>query len=326
MDEAKKKQLQQIIILVVVLVLLGVAVAFSMKRTGGGAASRGATSAAASKPATNMAAAGMPPKSGASSVPLPAGGRAAGQLNPNMWRVYALTPPKNPFMQQESWYAATFSRLLPGYPWLRTNGFFDKPSDVLPNINALFGKGVSFKKIELQRHFKDRSHVLSGVSEDDRMTTTLTAEEKTPPDVDLVFDGNGNPVRKDVTDGPELVSNLGPDGKPIEGSDIIPLGPLGGGGVRLDGLGAPGVGESLAVHGISIHSKGRASALLKVNGSTRIVGVGDALAPRYVVTKISKSGVELKDTKSGTKKFVELKAPSKDSDSKDMPLISGLGM
>jgi hypothetical protein len=318
MDEAKKKQLGQIGILIA-LIVVGVIVTIVMRPKP--PATGGATASAASKPATEMDKAGITPdmqrSAGSTSVPA-AGGAGVQKLNPNMWKVYAITPPKNPFVQQESWYADTFKRLLPGYPELKNSGFFDKPTEVMPDVNRIFGKDLKFKYIDLNRDFKEINHTLTGLSADGKMSTTLTASEDAPDGVHLTFDQSGNVIDKNTIQGQKRGGSVG--------GDDVPLGEFDGQLPLPDGLMTQGAqGTGMAVHGVSINS-GRASALVMLNGSSRIVAVGDALTAKFAVSKITGSGIEVKDTETGEKKFIEIKAP--DAGDKEAPaaMLRGLNL
>jgi hypothetical protein len=247
-----------------------------------------------------MAKAGLPPK-GASSVPAP-GADNASKLNPNMWRVYALTPPRNPFVQQESWYAETFQRMIPGYPQLEE--YFNSESDVLPNLNHLFGEKIDFAKVDLARNHRDQVYVLKGTSDDGKTDTTVTATEVKPADIELTFDRNGHVVDRNLPLGNDGLPPAG--GSPGDAPGRLPV--PGGPGSAMEGS-----GDSLGCTGISIHD-GHASALMTLNGSSYLVHEGGALPPRYSNVHITPNGVELKDTETGKKQFVQLKAPDKEED------------
>lgn len=308
MDEAKKKQLGQIGLLVVLLlVLVGGVIFMQQKMQGGSAGGGGAAPGAVSKTeATDMSKTGVTvqDQQGASSVPAP-GTTSASKLNPNMWRVYSLTPPKNPFVQQESWYADTFRKLLPGYPEI--GSYFEKPGDVLPNMNRLFGDKINFDKFELARNFKDKNYSLTGTDADGSMTTTLKAHEVKPADVSIVFDRHGNKVERNANGGEFDLTDQ------ANGTNKLPL-PGGGMTGGSDGM-TPGMGEgeALGCTGISIHG-GHASALMQYNGSSYIVQEGGGLPPRFSNAHITDKGVQLKDTSTGKTRFIELKAPVKDDD------------
>jgi hypothetical protein len=326
MDEAKKKQLQQVAVLIVLLIVLGVASMYMMGRNAASSGGGAATADAASKPSTAMAEAGITDTDrqnmgGSTSVP---GGAAtnAMKLNPNMWRVYALAPPRNPFVEEESWYAGTFKELLPGYPQLRDSGFFEKRGEVLPDINRLF-PNMKFEYIDLNRSFKEINRTLNGESKDGKMLTSLTLSEERPDDIQMTFDGSGNPVRKEEIQragrGGSVDGEGGPGGLP-------PLGD--GSGFFGDGsmpVMQPQGGGAMAVHGISIHS-GKATALVRSGESTRLVEVGDALSANYSVTKITGSGIEVKDTRTGEKKFIEIAEPGKEDNSARPAMMRGLSM
>jgi hypothetical protein len=328
MDEAKKKQLQQILILVVLLVVLGVAMSMMLGRQT--ATSPGsATEAAASKPSTAMASAGITDADrqrmgGTTSVPAAASNIQ--RLNPNMWKVYTLTPPKNPFVQQESWYADTFRKLLPGYPQLKSNGFFDKPTEVLPDLNALFGAGIDFEYVDINRDFPERNYTLQGTSEDGKMNTVLSAVEKRPENTRLTFDPGGNLIDKDSIRQATLTNRMADGGAAtdttsVNGINFGGLPPLPG----LDGVAGQQRGNAMSVHGVSIHS-GRSSALVMLNGVTRIVKVGDDLTAQYAVSKITGSGIEIRDTKSGETKFIELRAPSTAASDAPSGMMRGMNL
>jgi hypothetical protein len=314
MDEAKRKQFGQIAILVVLLVGLGVAVVMMVSKQGG-KSKGGATKAAASKTAaTDMAQTGVAAANGggASSVPSPSTSNAS-KLNPNMWRVYALSPPRNPFVQEESWYASTFKKMLPGYPELKD--WLNKPGDVLPDIHKLFGDKVDFDKIELSRTFSDQTYTVQGASEDGKMQTSLTAHVKQPENISQDFDAQGNKIAKFIP------------GAGAPGAGDVPLGrtPRLPGGSDDGGLppNAQGSGEALGCTGISFHN-GHASALMTFNGASYIVNEGGSIPPQYTSAHIVDNGVQLKDSKTGKTKFVELKAPSKDDKMPDFTHRGGM--
>lgn len=320
MDEAKKKQLGQILLLVG-LVIVAVVAFIVMQRNMPGGSGSAAPAAASSTPATNMADAGV-----TDADRVRAGGVASGRaaasgpkLNPNMWRVYSINPPANPFVEEESWYAATFRQSLPGYPMLKDSGFFDKPGEVLPDLNALFGNDIDFDYAELTRNFDDQTYSLDGTSADGRMRTTLTATEQAPANIEVKYDGDGNIMASEIPGAGGAVSGdsaLPPSNGGFFGD--TPLPPLSGGAANAGGGG-------MAVHGVSIHS-GRSSALVMFNGTSRIVSVGDDLSAQFAVSKITSGGIEVKNTETGETKFLEIKAASSDDKNPPASMMRGMNL
>lgn len=326
MNPNQRKQLIQIIVLVVLLVGLG----FSMWRMVQTVNPPRQQQSAASQPAAQQAPAGGVPSSTAPSAQPPAtppaGATAEGEgipvavpdqieMNPNLFRVYQLDSPKNPFKQEESWYKEELEQ-IPGYPELRDSGFLDTMSPVVPDLSELLGDDENWQEIQLIKTQLDKQYSITGSSEDDLINTALTFKGPEGREVNVTWTpGTGVPLsalndpnwqQKYNLQPGQIPANMPPD------EDLF-LPPAAGEGLKIPGIdevitGGVVPGDQVYCHGINILN-GRAYALVSFNGTTRLVQEGDSLPPRYTVEAITGDGAVLFNLRTEQTQWLPIRAP-----------------
>jgi hypothetical protein len=318
MNPKPKTSPTTIIILVVLLGLLGFS-AFRMIGSMGKPSRKAAASKKSETKATDMPV--VPTTSGSkvgkSEAVLSAVEKS--NLNPNQFKVFQLNPPKNPFMQEEEWYADELAQIK-GYPELKESDYFETNQPILPDLPIIFDEPERWESVTLTRTTTEDPYEIAGRSEDGRVSTSITMTPKPlrdtkvewRPESDVPLDVLKNPgweplyARKLA----EAAEAAGKEANIIPGSpeDLF-------GGVSPDGLDIPvdevkgeGEGETLVVFGVSRKGK-RASALVSYNGSTFIVTEGASLPPRFKVLEVKPDGVVLVEIKDGSSVWVPLQAP-----------------
>lgn len=318
MNETAKKGATQAALLVLLVLVLGFSV-FRMISAMQGArkpADRAKTAAASkSDPGKTPSSTNMPP------VPRSGEKRESGveiaegdlHLNPNQFKVFALNPPKNPFVQSEEWYADELNK-LPGYPELKESDYLDQTVAFLPDI-PLIEQG-EWEEIAVDRSIKVEPFELSGISEDGSVTTRVRLIPKAPePDSFTWTRATGVPVSALKSPswrdryGDQLSKEViaaSKDGGFVEDA----LGVPGDGGSRAAGElrdGADGAGNGDALYAVGVSRKGKVSmALIRHNGKTRLVREGSVLPTNYQVLTIKENGVVVIDLRDGSSNWLPL--------------------
>ena len=304
----KRKRMGQIVVLVILLVVLGVSGTFMFRNvarmTGMGrrpqaAAPAGGQQAAASAPAGEAVAA--PAGEDGTAV----AGQVQAGFNPNVFKVYELSPPKNPFMQEESWYSDELSE-YPGYPQMRDAGFFEDMGAAIPPIEGLLEDDEAVQQITLRKAERDESYQFSGVSESGDISTSLVVDGQPGRMIEVNWTpASGVPLSALREPGWEERIMGQPQSVPsqLPGSDDLFQPPAGG--LQIPGSAGvvSGVGEMLVCYGISGEGE-RASALVAFNDTVRIVKAGDTLPPRYKVESVTADGVIIKDLRTDENRWM----------------------
>ena len=68
------------------------------------------------------------------------------EANPNSFTVYALNPPKNPFVQEERWYKDVLKNRCQAIRRLRDKKYFETDEPYIPNPDSLFANPRRSKK------------------------------------------------------------------------------------------------------------------------------------------------------------------------------------
>lgn len=324
MNPERRKQSFQVIVLIILLIGLGFSM-WHMLRTVQGSAPPQQVEQVPS-PATagerlSEVAATPPPAAGAAGAaaapaeavqPLDATGEL--EMNPNLFRVYRIAPPKNPFKREEAWYTEKLEE-IPGYPELRDTGFLETMSPVVPNMDELLPEDEAWREVTLTKTEQDRQYSISGYSEDETIATELTFMGPEGRSIEVAWHpGMGVPVtalsdpsvaQNFVVEDGHIPAAMPPDSdlfaEPGEGLQIPGIDELLTGGV------VPG--DQLACHGVSGLEE-RATALVSFNGTTRLVTVGDSLPPRYQVQAITADGVVLLNLRSEDTYWLPISAPT----------------
>ena len=235
-----------------------------------------------------------------------------GEVNPDLFRVYALQPPKNPFLMQESWFKDSLDQ-VPGYPELRDSQYFERMDPAFPDVATLFGPGKDWSSVTLER--KDESqYSVTGKSEDGRITTKLEAEEAAPTDVKYRWTKESGLPLSALRD-PEYVRQHSDELRSAaqahaaaveaEGSGGLPV-PGGAVGQAPGGATAPGgKGDVLACAGVNLKN-GRSSALMYFNGAPYLVTLGSVIPTHYQVLEIKDDGVVMLELRDGSSTWVPL--------------------
>jgi hypothetical protein len=238
-------------------------------------------------------------------------------LNPNQFKVYALNPPKNPFVQTEEMYKDDLAK-LPGYPQLKSGSYFEEDKPYLPNLPLI--NDHEWETITVQKDIKVEPYEITGTSEDGQITTNIRLTPKTPESTQLNWSPEtGVPLtallspnvseRYSVLSQP-LSIEVSKKDKPGFVADA--LGVPGDGGARstgdaLSGGDGAGNGDSLHAVGISRY-RGQVTALIRHNGKTRIVREGSVLPTHYQVLTIKENGVVVVDLRDGSSNWLPLGA------------------
>src|SRR5688572_27570927 len=138
MNEQARKTMMQVVFLVVLMALLAfmvIRMLGAMQKSSGRSSKAAAARSKQDRPtSTNMP---VVPRSG--EKPSEATQLVASDLhiNPDQFRVFALNPPRNPFVQKEEWYNDQLQQ-IPGYPQLKESDYFEQEEAYLPNVPELF--------------------------------------------------------------------------------------------------------------------------------------------------------------------------------------------
>lgn len=339
MKTAASKNVGQILILVVLVVVLGFST-MRMWRVFNPPPRTTQTPAAATarpSPAPGQPAATGAPAGPAGTAPAPAGNAqaqpktapgtfpmlATGEVNSDLFRVYALTPPKNPFMQKEEWFKDELEK-IPGYPELRDNDYFETMSPAFPDIAQAFGPDKQWKEIMLKREMASGVKI-DGISKDGKITTTLQLDEQVQPGYDLTWTADSG-IPLSALEDPEFVRAnadklTGQPGtaKPEDGAGMMVPGTT----EDATGLNIPGAsgetsdattqglitgeakGDALACVGVNFKG-GKATALIRYNGVPYLVSAGSVLPTHYQVVEIKEDGVVLLELRDGSSQWVPL--------------------
>ncbi len=318
MNEGNKKSAVQAAFLVVLMLVLGFAV-FKMigsmqppKKK-----SRKATTSASNRPSsTNMPR--VPGSAGDT------GGPGAGveiqetdlHLNLNQFKVYALNPPKNPFVQNAEWYKDKLEQ-VPGYPELKGSDYFEQEQAYLPNIPLIYQE--PWDQIVVEKTILNEPYEIAGTSSDGKITTRVQLRPQPNEPEKLAWSrATGVPVKALLTHGwKERYGDLLTGELPAvreDGTDS---------GFMADTLGVPGAagsdrsasdllagagqGDALYCVGISQHGK-QATALVRHNGKTRIVREGSVIPTHFQVLSVKEDGVVVIDLRDGTSTWLPLGA------------------
>ena len=343
--EQRKKQITQVIILVV---LLGVMIAMVFLvlmpalrgNTGGKPAPAGQRQAGqqqATAPSRGSTATDMPVVPGSGAGIRPAGNSAEGVefisgvpvgLNPNLFQVFDLQVPRNPFVQLEDWYADEIEEALPGYPELRDSEYFDSMEPYLPDVSALFGDR-DWSEVRVQRNQRN-TYSLTGTNPDGTIDTNITLEENIPTNNTLTWTPDSGIPLESLSD-PDFVADLNlPSngalgGGGLDGGMALPDssdlfgGPGAGGLPTMDGYlpggGDPsqlgpngalvGIGDQLTCRGVN-HAAQQSTALIDFNGMPFLVKKGDVLPTHYEVLEVKQDGVMIKELRDGSTMWLPL--------------------
>ncbi len=340
--EQRKKQIMQIIILLVLLGVMGVLfMIVAWPAIKGSRPSRPA-SATAPPAAGAQAQAGGVQSGSATDMPEVVGTKgagvsaAAGQenisgvptgLNPNLFQVFNLQAPRNPFIQREEWYADKLAEALPGYPELRDSNYFDTMEPYLPDIADLFGER-DWSEIKIQRN-QSNAYSISGSNPDGTIDTNIELKEDIPTSKTLTWTpGSGIPFAS-LSD-PDYVAGLNlPEAGPPSGAGNLTGGValpdssdlfkdtslpnmdefLAEGGGSQDQLGPNGsllgVGDQLTCRGVNL-SAAKSTALIDFNGMPFLVQKGDVLPTHYEVLEVKQDGVMIKELRDGSTQWLPL--------------------
>jgi len=322
MNPNQRKQLLQIVVLAVLLIGLG----FSMWRMlavtqGTSAPAKPAQPALINQPQVDkLGAAPQTPPAATESAAAEGGAPLAIpeqiEMNPNLFRVYKLDPPKNPFKQEESWYQEELEQ-IPGYPELRDSGFLETMSPVVPDMGELLGEDEAWREVQMTKTQAEKQYSISGNSEDETINTTLsylgpegrTIDVTWTPGMGVPLSALSDPNWQQTYHLPatgELPATMPPD------EDLF-LPPAADGGLKIPGIdevitGGVVPGDQIYCHGINVQD-GRAYALVSFNGTTRLVQVGDSLPPRYTVEAITGDGAVLFNLRTEQTQWLPIRAP-----------------
>jgi hypothetical protein len=331
--QAGGKQVTQIVILVVLLAGLGFS-AFRMVRLfNPPPAAKAPAAAAASSAQPSGGPVPAPPKDAAAKGAPPAGGAKApatagsstfpilpnGAVNEDLFRVFALQPPKNPFIQKEEWYKDDLAK-IPGYPELRDKGYFETMEPEFPDISKTFGAEKKWDSITLTREHASQLS-LAGESKDGQIRTSLELKEAVPEDFKLTWTPDSGIPLSALKDPNYVRANAdkltsGPGAAPASGGGLaVPAT-----GEVPEGLGIPGEapdatsaglttgavkGDALACLGVNLKGE-KATALMHYNGVPYLVSAGSVLPTHYQVVEIKEDGVILLELRDGSSKWVPL--------------------
>jgi hypothetical protein len=331
MNEAAKKSASQVAILVGLFLVLGflmfrmLSAGKQMNHRGGSRRTAAATAQKKQDPGATPSATNMPP--------VPRSGEPTGKdleiseedlhLNPNQFKVFKLSPPKNPFVQQEQWYGEKLKQ-LPGYPQLKDNGYFDNPQAFLPDMELL--KEHDWETITVDKSVRAESYDITGTSEDGSIETHISLTPKAPEPDHLVWSrATGIPMK--VLNSPAWKKQYGDrltKAMPVKKSDNLLDEALGVPGESsgdrapsdlLDGDKGAGDGDALYAVGVSVHGK-QATALIRHNGKTRLVREGSVIPTHYQVLSIKENGILVIDLSDGSSNWLPLGAAPREDKTK----------
>lgn len=314
MNQQTRKQLGQVALLVVLLAGLGFSILYMIRtvsqRGSGRRTQPPPTVAAAPQPGAQPAPAAVPGTAEA----IPAGPEVrAPEMNENLFKAFSLDPPKNPFVQDETWYAEELEQ-VPGYPELRDEGFFESMEATVPPFDELLDDDEAWREAQLSKRELDQTYTVSGQSEDGMISTILQLAGPPGELVDVRWQpGSGVPLSALSRPGWEQQYDLQPAGVPdaLPSSDDLFQPPSGLPMPGIDGVLAGGMvgGDQIVCHGVSGEGE-RATALVRFNEMTRLVGAGDSLPPRYQVEAVTADGVVLTELRSGDTMWLPISAPT----------------
>jgi len=337
MSQESRKQLGQFIVLAILLLVLGFCMwyfLFKPQHAGKGAstADRSAkTAPQADQPAAAQAAGttekGAPANgaAGAEQATTKAAGtekdkeklaRAGApfsmEMNPNQFEVFTLSPPKNPFVQQERWYADKLKD-LPGYPELRDQGYFDSMDAYLPDLEKYFGSSDKWQEVKLTRQQTVPNYSIEGTSKEGDISTSVQITGAEEPPVDITWTPeSGIPLSALRTPGwdkklPAAAAGMeqpgagGQAAAPAGGALAVP-----GAGQAAGGGGAAGAaGDTISVSGVNL-KEGTSSAVMVYNGTPYLVSEGSVLPTHYQVLAIKADGVVLLELRDGSSQWIPL--------------------
>jgi hypothetical protein len=334
MMENRNKQVMQFVILAVLLGVLGFS-GWRMYRLFSPQPRAAAPPATASANAAKPGAPTPAPRAGQPAAPPAAGGKApaaaatnpklpmlpGGEVNGDLFRVYALQPPKNPFLKNEAWFKDTLES-IPGYPEMRDEKYFDSMDPEFPDIEETFGPGRTWDSITMKREAAT-DYTLEGESEDGKYRTSIKLTEDAPDDVELAWTpASGVPITS--LDDPNYVrENMGKlspgaaaaaaadgGGLAVPGGDLpaglaIPGSGSGGDATSAALTGSEGKGDAIVCTGVNVKGK-KTTALMYYNGAPYLVMVGSVLPTHYQVMEIKEDGVVLLELRDGSSKWVPL--------------------
>ena len=334
MSQESRKQIGQVIVLLLLLGVLGFCMWYFVLKPqhAGKGTSKTAPPAAASQQAAQPAAdqAGAAPAgktaaaggAGAQKTADAATGQGKDKLtkteapislemNPNQFEVFTLSPPKNPFVQQESWYADKLKE-LPGYPELRDQGYFDSMEPYLPDLEKYFGNSDKWQEVTLSRQQKAPDYSIEGTSKKGDIATSVKVTASADPPVDITWTPeSGIPLSDLRTPGwekklPAAASSLEKPG--TGGAATAPAGEglsVPGGGQAAGGSAAQPAGDVITVSGVNL-KEANGSAVLLYNGTPYLVSVGSVLPTHYQVLAIKEDGVVLLELRDGSSQWISL--------------------
>lgn len=325
MNIERRKQTIQVVVLIVLLVGLGFSM-WHMLRTVQGTkpAHTQQVPPPPSSPTDRLSAAtAAPPAQPAAVQPGQPAGQAGAEpvavpekieMNPNLFRVYRLSPAKNPFKQEERWYKDQLAQ-VPGYPELRDSKFLETMSPVVPDLGDLLSDDESWQEVKLTKSEPDKQYSITGSSEDDSISTQLTYMG--PPGRKVELDWHpGSGVPLSALSDPSVAENFAMQGGQMPAA-MPPSEDLfqqpGGEGLKIPGIdevitGGVVPGDQIYCHGISVQD-GHAYALVSFNGTTRLVQQGDSLPPRYKVQAITGDGAVLLNLRTEETQWLPVRAP-----------------
>jgi hypothetical protein len=269
----------------------------------------------------------VPTTSGSASARTTAKLDAAGKLNPNLFRVFSLNAPKNPFIQKEEWYADDLAN-LPGYPELKTNDYFNNESVLLPNVPEILNPQRSWNSLTLQREVTPSTFEMTGSSDDGLATTTIRLDEGIASSEQLIWTPEVGvplaaltqpgwesryPKEADIMRGlitvdtanKKLAANADQPGFVEDSSDLF-------GGLSIPGNagGAAQQADLLYCTGVNVQG-GRSSAIMVYNGKSFIVQPGYVIPTHYQVLEVKSDGVVVSDTETGASRWIPLSAAAR---------------
>lgn len=329
MSQESRRQLVQIIALIVLLAALGFSVWYNFLKPQKKAEPEVVQRPPAAQPADSAAPAdgtAPPPKYGttetqkaveqtgadASKPAAPSeNGTVQLDINPSQFKVYALSPPRNPFLREESWYSETLNE-LPGYPELRDNGYFESMDAVIPDVEKYFGD-KDWSSVSLTRQQTPPTYNIQGTSKDGSISTSIELNEPAEPPVSVRWDAeSGIPLSALRTPGWQDRYGSAEAGAAEQGAaDGSAAAASDGGGLgipRADAA-AAGAGDVISLSGVNFRGPA-ASALIIYNGTPYLVAEGSVLPTHYQVLAIKPDGVVLLEMRSGDSEWVPLGLPA----------------
>jgi hypothetical protein len=243
-----------------------------------------------------------------------------GKVNADLFRVYALQPPKNPFVQKEEWYKEQLGK-VPGYPDMRDDAYFDSMDPAFPDIEKTFGTDKTWDSITMKREANSKI-TMEGESKDGKYRTSLQLNEAVPGTIELGWTPeSGVPLSKlddagYVRENMDKLSINGSAGSKDGGGLAIPGGetpPPGGLAIPGSGgdatsaalTGGEGKGDAIVCAGVNVKGE-KTTALMYYNGAPYLVMAGSVLPTHYQVMEIKEDGVVLLELRDGSSKWIPL--------------------